>query len=279
MKQYIIGLILIILQLNSFSQDVKRFVSFMDPYLLQITYNKTTNLVFPYSIKSVDMGSPDLLVQKAKYADTILQLKAGREEFKETSLSVVTTDGKLYSFLVQYATSPVRLNYLFNTQTNSTAHLLHQKHVDNELDFLLNAKNIASNKRFIHGVRKEDYKMYLQLDGIYISNEHIYLQLQLNNTSNLPYKIETLRFLIRDKKASKRTSTQEIELKPVYTYGNTNCINSKSSQRYVFVLPAFMIDNSKYLVFQLSEKMGGRTIGLKIKDRHILKAKSIDTSN
>lgn len=274
MKQYVTGFILILLQLNAFSQHEKITVSFMDPYLLQITYNKTTNLVFPYSVKSVDRGSEDILVQKAIHADTILQIKARREGFNQTNLSVVTTDGRLYSFLVEYATTPAKLNYLFNT-TSSSSNSSHLNHRDNELDFRENAKNIAGTKGFIHSVRNSKYKMDLQLEGIYVSNEHIYFQLQVMNKSNLPYYIDNLQFITRDKKAAKRTSTQEIELKPVYTYGNTNGIYSQSSQQYVFVLPAFTIANSKYLAIQLSEKSGSRDVVLKINDRDILKARQI----
>src|SRR4051812_31287454 len=117
MKQHVntLLLILILLKVNCLGQTERGAISFIDPYPLQITYNKTTNLVFPYAVKTVDRGSSDVLVQKARYADTILQLKAGREGFRETNLSVVTTDGKLYSFLLQYAPSPARLSYLFNS--------------------------------------------------------------------------------------------------------------------------------------------------------------------
>ena len=39
---------------------------------LQIGYSKTTSIVFPYAIKSVDRGSEDVLVQKAKGVENIL---------------------------------------------------------------------------------------------------------------------------------------------------------------------------------------------------------------
>ena len=41
----------------------------IDPYHLFITYYKTTNLVFPYAIKSVDRGSQDILAQAVKVRD------------------------------------------------------------------------------------------------------------------------------------------------------------------------------------------------------------------
>lgn len=48
-------------------------ISVIKTYHLAVTYNKTTNLVFPYAIKSVDRGSKDILVQKAKDVENILQ--------------------------------------------------------------------------------------------------------------------------------------------------------------------------------------------------------------
>ena len=124
------------------------------------------------------------------YADTILQLKAAREGFKETNLSVVTADGKLYSFLVQYAPSPVRLNYLFNTSPGLVDHPFNPAaHRDNERDFLENSKYIVTREKFIDGVTKKQYEIGLQLDGIYVTEEHIYLQLRIKNSSNLLRKI------------------------------------------------------------------------------------------
>lgn len=60
---------------------------------LEIAFLKTTNIVFPFAIKSVDRGSKDILAQKAGGIENILQLKAAKEDFPETNLTVVTADG------------------------------------------------------------------------------------------------------------------------------------------------------------------------------------------
>src|SRR3954454_18344150 len=101
MKHYLTVCILALIQLSGNSQTLSS-PSFIEPYPLEITFNKTTNIVFPFAIKSVDRGSANILVQKAGSVDTILQVKAGKEDFPETNLSVITTDGTLYSFLVHY---------------------------------------------------------------------------------------------------------------------------------------------------------------------------------
>src|SRR4051794_30412871 len=96
------GLFLLFVSVTTLSngQTGKLQATIIEPYPLKITLNKTTILVFPYAIKGVDRGSADVLAQKAKGVENILLLKAGKENFSETNLSVITADGKLYSFLL-----------------------------------------------------------------------------------------------------------------------------------------------------------------------------------
>ncbi|WP_238698906.1 DUF4138 domain-containing protein, partial [Flavobacterium circumlabens] len=70
--------------------------------------------VFPFAIKSVDKGSPDILVQKAKGLENILQVKAAQKGFFQTNLTVVTADGKLYSFVLNYDEESPQLNLTLN---------------------------------------------------------------------------------------------------------------------------------------------------------------------
>jgi Neuraminidase (sialidase) len=73
---------------------------------LGISMDKTTSLVFPFSIRHVDRGTKDILVQQVKEADNILLVKAGAKNFSETNLSVVTEDGSVYSFVINYEEKP-----------------------------------------------------------------------------------------------------------------------------------------------------------------------------
>jgi conjugative transposon TraN protein len=280
MKQIITVVILMFSGLSGNSQTFSG-ASFIEPYPLEVTTNKTTNLVFPFAIKSIDRGSANILVQKAGYVDTILQVKAARQDFVETNLSVITTDGKLYSFLIRYSPTPVHLNYHFQGSNNSIKDALGATNIDdatidNEADFLANAKLIAGNKKFIHGVKSNQYKIQLQLEGVYITNGNLYFQLHVKNNSNIPYSIEQLRFQLRDKKQGRRTSQQEIDIHPVHRYGNSNRIEANSANRCVFVFPAFTIANSKYFVITMSEKNGGRTLDIKVKNKQLLQARKIN---
>lgn len=78
----------------------------IDPMPLEITDTKTTNIIFPQAIVGVDRGSRDVWAKKANGVENILQIKAASNKLIETTLTVVTGDGKLNSFLLRYSPDP-----------------------------------------------------------------------------------------------------------------------------------------------------------------------------
>src|SRR3954449_11289338 len=94
--------------------------TFIEPNNITVTCNKTTHLIFPYAIRSIDRGSPDVLAQKAPGSGNVLQLKAARADFVETNVTVITADNKLYPFKVNYSPLPEHLTILF---ANSSANV------------------------------------------------------------------------------------------------------------------------------------------------------------
>src|SRR6185437_9118667 len=217
--------------------------------------NKTTSLIFPVMIKSVDRGSKDVLVQKVRGVENVLEVKAAKENFSETNMTVITADGKLYSFLVNYSDHPS-----LNIKIENTPSIF---------------KKIAEQKKSVRGLRDAKYEMVLRLKGIFIENRILYYQLELKNYSNIPYDIELLHFFIKDKKQAKRTASQELEQTPLYVYGNSGTVPGQSKISIVVALPVFTIPDQKLLYIQLMENNGGRNLSLEIKNRDIIKAKTM----
>src|SRR5437763_11493329 len=87
--------------------------TFIESNNICVTCNKTTHLIFPFAIRSIDRGSPDVLVQKAPGCGNVLQLKAARADFAETNVTVITADNKLYPFKVNYSSLPEHLTISF----------------------------------------------------------------------------------------------------------------------------------------------------------------------
>lgn len=74
------------------------------PINLQLNDNKYLFIKFPAEVNYADMGSYDLTAKKC--LDRIIKLKATTPRFEKTNFSVVTTDGKYYSFIVEYNSKP-----------------------------------------------------------------------------------------------------------------------------------------------------------------------------
>ncbi|MDP3181115.1 MAG: conjugative transposon protein TraN [Bacteroidota bacterium] len=275
---WITGIFLFLTSISAFSQNANPVnTSSIEVYPLAITLNKTTSLVFPYAIKSVDKGSQSVLVQKAKGVENILQIKAGKEGFEETNLTVITTEGKLYCFLLNYATQPSVLNLSFGIAKPSVKDAFFSSGDHNEGEIQAYSNAVSIEKKKVHGIKDKKYGMRLRLDGLFIRDNVMYYRIKMENQSNINYDIDQVRFYIRDRKKAKRTATQEIEIKPLYVQNDTPTIKGLSEHIFVFALPKFTIPDQKYLAVQLMEKNGGRHLELNVKNRKIAKAVQIES--
>lgn len=241
------------------------------PYRIEVSSNKTSNIIFPFAIVSVDRGSKDLLAQKAKGAENILQVKAGKEGIAETNLSVVTADGKLTSFIVNYVKEPVVLNIsLLNPYKSNSIFLspeaLNEAEVKRYADYALHGRERSS------GMKDFRNSIGFELTGIFIHDDIMYMRVKLQNRSNISYDIDQIRFLIRDQKKSKRTASQEVEIMPVYVHQEVQKINAGAIEIMVVAVPKFTIPDKKYLTIQLMEKNGGRHMEIQLKNKKIVAA-------
>jgi conjugative transposon TraN protein len=225
---------------------------------LYISTDKTTSLVFPFSIRHVDRGTKDVLVKQVKEADNILLVKASAKNFPETNLSVVTEDGNVYTFVVNYEEKPVV--WLYNLPENKKTAMATY------------ANGILDNQRTLWGVRDNSWNIDAAVIGTYIKDDIIYYQLRIKNNSPINYGIEVLRFYIRDKKKGKRTAVQENELKPLHVSGNISQVKSFSQNIIVVAMDKFTIPDKKFMGLQIMEKNGGRHLMMKLSNKDILKS-------
>lgn len=236
------------------------------PDSLSIAYFKTTNIIFPYAIKSVDRGSADLLAQKAKGVQNILQLKAAHCDFTQTNLSVITADGQLHSFIVSYKENPPELNLVITESKPATGKILGLTEGDNQAELVAYAREAGNQKKKLKGIKVHKYQMRLQLNGLFIHQDVLYFRIKLVNNSNINYKIGQLRFFIRDQKKSKRTASQQIEIFPLHTEGALGGIKGETEISLVYALAKFTLAHKKYLAIELMEEQGGRHLELELRN-------------
>ncbi|MFH6936383.1 conjugative transposon protein TraN [Flavobacterium sp. FlaQc-30] len=262
---------LLVMTISVFAQQTsKNNLSKIESDSLLIAYSKTTNIVFPFAIKSVDKGSPDILVQKAKGLENILQVKAVQKGFFQTNLTVVTTDGKLYSFVLDYNEEFPQLNLILNKTKPDGQEIYFSDEIINDQDIEEYSKLALYDKKRLRGQKESKYDIDFRLNGIFIRDEVMYYRIKITNHSKINYEIDQLRFFIRDTKKIKRTASQEIEITPIYILNNVIKIDSESENTFVFALPKFTIPEKKYLAIQLMEKNGGRHLEEHVKNTKLV---------
>lgn len=237
---------------------------------IDVTFSKTTSLLFQYPIINVDRGSDDVIAQKVKGVENALQIKAARVGFNETNLTVITADGKLHHFYVTYSERPLHQTFKVDSTTMNVelSPGLNMKFYERKV------KQILRNKGGKHE-RKSKFKIQFTLKGIYVANDVIFYDLEIRNKSNINFDIQSLRFFIRDNKKMKRTASQENEVNPIFISDNASQVKGKSKIRVVYALQKFTIPDSKTLDIELFENNGGRNLRLRIDNQTIVTAEKL----
>lgn len=248
----------------------KETVFYEDHYKnLQIAFSKTTSIVFPYAIKSIDKGSADVLVQKAKGVENILLIKAAKRQFFQTNLTVVTSDAKLYVFVLNYDEDCPDLNVKADNAVAASREVLFSLENENQKRIEQSASIVLSKMKKTSGLKKSKYQISLNVNGIFIQQDILYLRVVFENKSKINYEIDQFRFFIRDRKKSKRTASQEIELQPLYTTSSSSVIPYQSAIMKVYALEKFTIPESKYLTIEMIEKNGGRQLEVDVDNNNL----------
>ena len=272
---------------QSFAQDSIRTplaLGKIEPYKMEVTYDKTSHLIFPTAIRYVDLGSEYLIAGKAEDAENVLRVKATVRDFEaETNFSVITNDGRFYSFNVYYSSYPEVLSYDLLTM---------QKAVDkaNGNDVLFeelgnNSPSLAgllletiykNDKRIVKHIGAKSFGIQFILKGIYIHNGKYYFHTELRNKTNVPFQIDFINFKVVDKKVAKRTVVQERPMIPLRTYKPLDEIGGKLTEQNVFLLDQFTIADDKVLLIEIFEKNGGRHQTLQVENSDLIKARLIN---
>ena len=136
-------------------------------------------------------------------------------------------------------------------------------------------EKLGNDKRRIYYLNTRNYRMSLQLKGIYIRDGMLFFRLFLCNHSHLDYEVDSIRFYIADNHWQKSTLLQVKGLSPIYVYGNAQMIRGKSRELPVIVLPRFTLPSSKHLVIEVLEKNGGRHLALQAYNFTLLRPRLI----
>ncbi|MDM1350925.1 conjugative transposon protein TraN [Myroides marinus] len=258
------------------NQSINLSKANITPYKVELTQNKTTHILFPGSIEYVDLGSNEIIANKVEATSNVLRLKTIKEDISPTNFTVITNDGKYYSFNAFYNEEPIQLSYdltKFEKQNSKQQSEVLFKDLGNTSPSLtdLFMKAIIKKNKKEQNIKSKNYGVEAILKSIYIQDGKFYFHLSINNKSNLPYQVDYVSFKIKDRRTSKRTTIQELSLKPIRSLKDSQTINSQSKQDNVFILDQFTLSPKQVLLIEINEKDGIRNHILKVKNNNVLK--------
>lgn len=266
------------------NQSTQLALGRISPYEMEVTYDKTSHIIFPAGIRYVDLGSEYLIAGKAEEAENVLRVKASSRDFEtETNFSVITNDGRFYNFDVSYSPHPQTLGYHIETIQKAKDKASLQNVLLEELGKsspsltdLVMETIYKNDKRIIKDIGSKSFGIQFTLKGIYILDGKYYFFTELANRTNVPFQIDFITFKVVDKKKARRTVLQQRTITPLRIYRPLEEIGGTSAKKNVFLLDQFTLANDKVLLIEIYEKNGGRGQTLKVENSDLIKARLIN---
>lgn len=292
-RHYILGILLLLIISNRlFAQDSTTSYLPLEqarliPYRMEVTYNKTSHLLFPSPIRYVDLGSDLLVANKAEPIGNVLRVKSAVRDFEEeTNFSVITEDGKFYSFDAFYSPYPAVLSYdLLKLQRDmerqySTDVLFEDlKGSSSTLTELIMENLYQKSNRTIKHIVSKSYGIQFSVRSLHVNDNKFYFTLDIENSSNVAYTIEWVNFKIVDKKNLKRTVVQDKLLEPIRVYFPTMTASNHSKILGIYLLNQFTLLKDQVLEIEILERNGGRHQKVQLENKDLIHARLINSLN
>lgn len=249
-----------------------------DMQLLTVNENVTTVITASEPVRLVDI-STEKVVGDQPISNTIrLKPKEGVEVNRDGDiLAVVTIVTERYRS--QYAL--IYTSRIEEAVTDKSIELderipYHNPAVSMSTeDMTRYARQIWSSPAKFRNASTKMHRMVMRLNNIYAIGEYFFIDFSIDNRTNIQFDIDQLRVKLSDKKTSKATVVQTIELKPELVLEPTQSF--KYGYRNVIVLKKMTFPNDKILTIELTEKqISGRTIFLAVEYEDVLSADSFN---
>jgi hypothetical protein len=246
---------------------------------IPVTWNKMTNVVFPSAVRVGVKVSLDVLAQKVRGVENVIELKAMRRGFVPTNLSVYGVDGRLYSFVLRYVEDTAVLNYRVVVAGDQgapvgdrAAPVVLSGPPVNEGRLAADAAMLGGRRAFLH-VSGFGAGLRLQLRGIWYCDSLQWFCLSVQNRSVLAFSPGVLRFYLQDRARVRRRAVQELELSPVY--GGPGVVAGGAGARFLVAFTPFTVPPGKRLIIDLVAQ-DGRQLRLHVNAGTVMRVQPVN---
>ena len=246
--------------------------------LLTVNEQVTTVITATEPIRFVDI-STDKVAGDQPISNTI-RLKpkeAGHADGDVLAIVTIVTE----RYRVQYAL--IYTTRLQEAVTDKEVQMVEQQPFHNPAvslsteDMYRFARQIWTSPARYRDVSNRKHRMIMRLNNIYAVGEYFFIDFSVENRTDIRFDIDEIRVKLADKKVSKATNSQIIELKPEIMLEKTKSF--LHGYRNVMVVRKMTFPNDKVLTIEMSEKqISGRTISVNIDYEDVLNADSFNRS-
>lgn len=256
------------------------FLFAQEPQQLDTIYaNEKMNLAlfFPTNIRQGIVGANNYVFSyNRERAQPLGLLKATKGN--QSNLLVVTTDGKVYSYIIKYADALKELNR-FVSFSESIGHE-HQRESLVIRDTIQLDSNMVVHKQYPKAFliksaeamleqpeRKNIFKrkegVSLAIKNMVYFEDLVFMQFEIKNESGIDFDIDYLKVAMVIGNEKRRASYQSVPLKPQYVYKMPEKTRHAETSRFVYVLPKFTLGDNEKLLLSLKELKGNRELILR----------------
>lgn len=140
-------------------------------------------------------------------------------------------------------------------------------------DMYAYARKIWNSPARFRDVSSRGNRLRMRLNNIYACGEYFFIDFSISNRTNIRFDIDEIRLKLSDKKITKATNSQTIELKPEMML--EKAVSFHGGYRNVIAVKKLTFPNDKILSVEVSEKqISGRTVKLNIDYEDVLSADS-----
>lgn len=254
------------------------------PLRIEAGFSKTVHILFPSPVTYIDIGSMDII------AGNVVRVKAAVRNFTtETNLTVITEDGGFFSFDVHYAENPavstIDISALKQPAVESGSSQPEPASAEGRVllqevgrEKPATVKRVLGdiyrqNRMDVKGICTKKYGIGVEVLGIYVHNDVIYIHTMISNETNISFEVDARQFIVADRKLAKRTAQQQTPLEILRVCNDPTVVRGHQRQRTVFALQKFTIPDDKVLLLEIIERNGARHQTVEIPAKELLDAK------
>ena len=246
----------------------------------QLTVNEQVTTVITASepIRFVDISTEKIAGDQP--IDNIIRLKpkeGGHEDGEVLAIVTIVTERYRTQYALLYTTR-VR-----EAVTDKEIELRERDAYNNPAVSMSTAKMIRFARRIwnspakIRNVATKAHRMTMRLNNIYAVGDYFFIDFSVDNKTHIRFDIDEIRVKLADKKLSKATNAQVVELTPTLVLEGGKVF--RHGYRNVIVVKKMTFPNDKILTVEMTEKqISGRNICLNIDYEDVLAADSFNVT-